>query len=78
MNKPVYVCLLLLEIGKIVIYEFYYDNAKPNFGEKLKLCYIDTNSFVAYMKSEDIYSDIVKYVKIKFGTSNLELHRALP
>ena len=39
---------------------------------------MDTGSFIVYMKTEDIYSDIAKYVKTRFGTSNYELNRRLP
>ena len=39
---------------------------------------MDTGSFIVCMKTEDIYSDIAKYVKTRFGTSNYELNRRLP
>ena len=39
---------------------------------------MDTGSFLVCMKTEDIYSDIAKYVKTRFGTSNYELNRRLP
>ena len=55
MNKPVYLYLSVLEISKIVMYEFWYDYIKPKYGEKVKLCYMDTDSFTVYIKSEDIY-----------------------
>ena len=53
-NKPVYLCLPILEISKIVIYEFWYSYMKPKYGEKAKLCCIDTDIFVVYTKTEDI------------------------
>ena len=39
---------------------------------------MDTGSFTVYMKTEDIYSDITKYIKTRFDTSNYELARLLP
>ena len=39
MNKPVY-----LELSKILMYEFWYDYVKPKYGEKVKLCYMNTVS----------------------------------
>ena len=54
MNKPVYLGLSILEISKIVMYEFSFDYMKPKFIEKLKLCYMDTDSFIFYIKTEDI------------------------
>ena len=43
-----------------------------------KLCYIDTNSFTEYINAEGSYSDIAKYVKTTFDSSNYELDRPLP
>ena len=31
---------------------------KPKYGEKAKLCYMDTGSFVVYIKADLIYKDI--------------------
>ena len=55
MNKPVYLGLSILEIGKIVMYEFWYDYVKPKYGEKAKLCYTDKNRFIVYIKTQGIY-----------------------
>ena len=41
------------------MYEFWYDYVKSKYGEKAKLCYMDTHSFIAYIKkTNDIYKDI--------------------
>ena len=45
MQKRVYLGTSILEISKIVMYEFQYDHLKPRSVEKAKLCYIDTDSF---------------------------------
>ena len=45
---------------------------------KLKLCYMDTESFIVYIKADDIYKDIVEDVETRFDTSNYELDRPLP
>ena len=65
MNKPVYLGLPMLEISKIVMYEFWYDYVKPKYGRKTKLCYMDTDSFIVYIKTEGIYSNIPKDVETK-------------
>ena len=62
-NKPVNLGLSILESSKVVTYEFWYNFVKPKYGEKAKLCYIDTDSFIVYMKIEDIYVDIAKMLK---------------
>ena len=48
--KPVYLGLSILELSKIVMHEFWCDYVKPNYDEKAKLCYMDTESFVVYIK----------------------------
>ena len=60
------------------MYEFCYDNVKPKYGEKAKLCYMDTDSFIVYIKTDDIYKDIAEDVKTRFDTSNYEFDRPLP
>ena len=49
MNKPAYLGLPILELSKTVMYEFWYDYMKPKYGEKTKLCYMDTDNFIAYI-----------------------------
>ena len=51
---------------------------KLKYGEKAKLCYMDTDSFMAYIKTEDIYVDIAKDVETRFDISNYELDKLLP
>ena len=46
MNKPIYLGLSILEISKILMYEFWYDYMKPKYGNNVKLCYVDTDSFI--------------------------------
>ena len=64
-NKPVYLGILILEVNKIVMYEFWYDYVKPQYGEKPKLCYMDPDSFIVYIKADDIYADTAKDVEAK-------------
>ena len=67
MDKPVYLDLSILELSKIVMYELWYDYVKPKYGEKSKCC-MDTDSFIFYIKTEDIYSDIAKDVERRFNS----------
>ena len=66
MNKRVYLGLSILELSKILMYEFWYDYVKPKYGEKAKLCQMDTYSFIVYIKTDDIYKDIVEELKQGF------------
>ena len=53
MNKPIYLRLSILDISKILMYEFWHDYMKPKYGNKAKLCYMDTDSFVMNIKTND-------------------------
>ena len=53
MNKPIYLGLSILDISKILMYEFWHDYMKPKYGNKAKLCYMDTDSFVMNIKTND-------------------------
>ena len=78
LNKPVYLALSILELSKILIYDFWYDFVKPKYDEKVKLCYMDTGSIIVYIKTDDIYRDIAEDVETRFDTSNYGLDRLLP
>ena len=77
MNKPIYVGLPILEISKILMYEFWYDYMKPKYGNDVKLCYMDTDSFIMNVKTNDFYEVIANDVENRFDTSNYEVNRPL-
>ena len=77
MNKPIYLGLSMLEISKILMYEFWYDYMKPKYNDNVKLCYMDTDSFVMNTKTNDFYKDASDDVECKFDTSNYEGRRPL-
>ena len=78
MNKPIYLGLSILDISKILMYEFWYDYMKPKYNDNVKLCYIDTDSFVMNIKTNDFYKDIANDLEKRFDTSNYEVNRPLP
>ena len=49
-DKTIHLGLSILELSTILMYEFWYDCVKPKYGEKAKLCYMDTESFIVYLK----------------------------
>ena len=78
MNKQIYLGLSILEISKILMYEFWYDYMKPKYGNGVKLCYMDTDSFIMNIKRNDFYEDVANDVENRFDTSNYEVNRPLP
>ena len=59
MNKAVYLEQAIVDLSKILIYGFCYGYMQPKYGSKLKLCYMDTYSFVYEIEKEDFYKDRV-------------------
>ena len=78
MNKPIYLGLSILEISKTLMYEFWYDYMKPKYNNDVKLCYMDTDSFIMNIKTNYFYKDIASDVENRFDTSNYEVNRPLP
>ena len=79
MKKPVYLGQAILDLSKIVMYEFHYDYMKPKYDdENLKLCYMDTDSLVYEIKTEDFYADIVDDVEEMFDTSGYDKKNPRP
>ena len=54
MNKPVHLGLSILELSKILMYDY----VKPKYGIKVKLCYMDTDNFIVYIKTDDVAEDV--------------------
>ena len=71
-NKPLYLGQAILDISKTLMYEFYYDYIKPKYGDKVKLCYMDTDSFILHIQTEDFYMDIDNDVNEWFDTSGYD------
>ena len=53
MDKTIYLALSMLDISKTLMYEFWYDYIKPEYDDNIKLCYMDTDSFIFRVKTED-------------------------
>ena len=78
MNKPIYLGLSILEISKTLMYKFWYGYMKTKYNDHVKLCYMDTDSFIMNIKTNDFYEDIASDVENRFDTSNYEVNRPLP
>ena len=62
----------ILDISKTLMYQFCYNYIKPKYQDRVKLCYMDTDSFVIHIITEDFYKDIAGDVEKWFDTSNYE------
>ena len=78
MTKPLYLGMSILDISKILMYEFWYDYIIPKYGDRPKLCYTDTGSFIIYIITEDFSEDISNDVGGRFDTSNYDKNDKRP
>ena len=69
MDKPIAVGQAILDISKTLMYEFWYDYLKPKYQNKVKLCYIDIDSFIMLIETNDFFEDIANDVDKWFDTS---------
>ena len=72
MDKPIAVGQAVLDISKTLMYEFWYDYLRSKYQDKTKLCYMDTDSFIIYIETDDFYKDISNDVDKWFDTSNYD------
>ena len=80
MNKPVYLGQPILDLSKTLMYEFHYEYMRPRFGGNIRLCYMDTDSLVYEIETEDFYRDTAKDVEKRLDTSGYskDENRSLP
>ena len=79
MNKPVYLGQAILDLSKLVMYEFHYDYMRRKCDSRnLKLCYMDTDSLVYQIRTDAFYADIASEVPARFDTSAHRSDRPLP
>ena len=72
MNKPIYLGLSILKISKILMYEFWYDYMKPKYDNNVKLCYMDTDSFIMNIKSNDFYEVLLVMLRTGLILQNMK------
>ena len=78
MKRLLYLGLSILELSKIVICEYLYDYVRLKYGEKIKLCYMDTDGFIVDIKADAIFKNIAKDLEIRFDTCSCEFDRPFP
>ncbi|XP_070170874.1 uncharacterized protein [Polyergus mexicanus] len=74
-NKPIYVGMCILDISKIRLYEFHYENMLPLYRDKCKIMYTDTDSLIYRVECEDIYENMKRDID-KFDTSDYAMGNA--
>ena len=77
-NKPVYRGMSIVDISKILMHELSYDHIKSEYQDRAKLCYMDTESTIIHIETEDFYEDIANNVEKQFDTSNYDIDDKRP
>lgn len=70
MDKPIAVGMAILDLSKIVMYDYYYNFLKPEYGEKIALAYTDTDSFVIHVQTDDFYTEMKPHLNKWYDTSD--------
>ena len=78
MIKTLYLGVTTLDVSKTLMYEFWYNYIGPKYGDKAKLYYTDTDSFIINIKIEDFFEDISNDVERWFDTSNYDKNDKRP
>ena len=78
MNKPTYLGLAILSLSKILMYDYWYNEMKPKYKDRIRICYMDTHSFIMHIKTKYFYKDNADDVEKKYDTSNYTVERSLP
>ena len=68
LNRPIYVGLSILDLSKVLMYQFHYEHMKPKYGCNAKLLFTDTDSLCYEIKTDDIYQDMLQDINL-FDTS---------
>ena len=69
LKKPEYIGICILDLSKVLIYDFHYDYIKNKYGNTFRLLFTDTYSLMYKIKAKDVYEDFSKDKEI-FDFSN--------
>lgn len=72
-NKPITIGMSIMELSKTLMYSFHYEEMKPKYGDKLKLMYMDTDSFIYDIEAPNVYEDMKRNIRL-FDTSDYPLN----
>ena len=69
-NKPAFIGMYILELSKVLMYEFHFDYIKNKQGNSSRPLFTDTDSLMYKTKTEVVYKDFSNFTKERFDFSN--------
>ena len=75
LNRPIYVGMSILDLSKSLMYDFYYNKMKAQYGDRVELLYTDTDSLLLQIQTEDVYDDMAKHADLYDTSDYTEDHR---
>ena len=61
--------MAVLDLSKLLMYNFYYNTIKKTYADKVQLLYTDTDSLLLHVETPNIYDDMLKNAKF-YDTSD--------
>lgn len=77
-SKPVYLSLPILDVSKIAMYDYLFYYTEPKYGDWVKLCHMDTDSFMVPVKSDNVYANVSEVVETRFDTLKFDVRDQSP
>ena len=69
LNKPIFIGFCILDLSKLLMYDFHYDVIKRRYREKAQLCFTDTDSLLYHIETPDVYKDMQEQLHL-YDTSD--------
>ena len=76
LNRPIYVGMSILDLSKLLMYDYYYNQLKSQYKDSCRLLYTDTDSILLHIETDDVYKDIENNAE-QYDTSNYDKNHYL-